>query len=84
MKCIPESPRFFLARGRDQEALDIIHWIYETNTGKSKETCEIKRLTPEVTPERLESLANKKTWYVLTFLNFKTNAYFITSFNYNY
>lgn len=75
MKFIPESPRFFLARGRDQEALDIIHWIYETNTGKPKETCDIKRLTPEVTPECLESLSNKKTWFV--FLNFIERIYLL-------
>lgn len=61
---IPESPRFFLARGKNQEALDIIHWIYETNTGKPKETCNIKMLTPEVTTETLESLSNKKTGFV--------------------
>lgn len=31
----PESPKFLLAANRDEEALEIVCWIYRTNKGKS-------------------------------------------------
>lgn len=35
---LPESPKFLLSHGQENEALEVLKEIYSTNTGKSKDT----------------------------------------------
>lgn len=41
---LKESPKFFLCQGREEEAMDVINWVYTTNTGKPIETFTVKKL----------------------------------------
>lgn len=41
---MPESPKFMLAMGKKNEALDILRWVYEYNTGKSREVCRMSSM----------------------------------------
>ncbi|XP_037955905.1 synaptic vesicle glycoprotein 2C-like [Teleopsis dalmanni] len=45
---IPESPKFLMAKGRNEEALNLLQNIYHTNTRKPKETYQVKSLVEEV------------------------------------
>lgn len=38
---LPESPKFMLALGKQEEALNILKWVYTKNTGKPKEVSSI-------------------------------------------
>lgn len=43
----PESPRFYLAQGRNEEALNVLKWIYRKNTNESDEYYPVKQLISE-------------------------------------
>ncbi|XP_046420410.1 synaptic vesicle glycoprotein 2C-like isoform X2 [Neodiprion fabricii] len=43
----PESPRFLIAKGRHQEALDVFKKIYSINTGNHPDTYAVKSLVQE-------------------------------------
>ncbi|XP_034665589.1 synaptic vesicle glycoprotein 2C [Drosophila subobscura] len=45
---MPESPRFLMAQGRTEEALQAFQHIYHVNTRKPKDTYPIKQLVQEV------------------------------------
>ncbi|XP_058797414.1 synaptic vesicle glycoprotein 2B-like [Phymastichus coffea] len=45
----PESPKFLMSQGRNQEALEVFQTIYAINTGKSSHSYPIKELADEVT-----------------------------------
>ncbi|XP_043269117.1 synaptic vesicle glycoprotein 2B-like isoform X2 [Venturia canescens] len=44
----PESPRFLLSKGRDQDALEVFRRIYSLNSGKEAHTYPVKSLENEV------------------------------------
>ncbi|CAG9580236.1 unnamed protein product [Danaus chrysippus] len=50
--CLPESPKFLMSRGRNDEALEILKKIYSWNTGRPAETYPINRLAQEKHPQR--------------------------------
>ncbi|XP_014297516.1 synaptic vesicle glycoprotein 2B isoform X1 [Microplitis demolitor] len=43
----PESPRFLLSKGRDDEALDVLRHIYHLNTGNDPKTFSVTRIKDE-------------------------------------
>lgn len=44
----PESPKYLLSVNRDEEALEIVRWMYRTNKGKdSHDDLRIGKLTSE-------------------------------------
>lgn len=46
--CMPESPKYLLSQGRDEEALKVIQWIYRKNKGKrNHDDIVILKLKPE-------------------------------------
>lgn len=45
-----ESPKFLLCQGRDEEAMDVINWVYTSNTGRPIETFTVKKLIAVVEP----------------------------------
>ncbi|XP_073952770.1 synaptic vesicle glycoprotein 2C-like isoform X2 [Choristoneura fumiferana] len=45
--CLPESPKFLMSRGRNDEAMEVFRKIYRLNTGKTKEDFPIKCLVEE-------------------------------------
>ncbi|CAG9765149.1 unnamed protein product [Ceutorhynchus assimilis] len=55
---LPESPKFLMSMGRNDEALKVLRKIYRINTGNSGESYPIESLLEEV-PEKLKSEDNK-------------------------
>lgn len=47
---LPESPKYLLSVNRNQEALDVVKWIFNTNKGsrKNKMNFEIVKLKSEM------------------------------------
>lgn len=43
----PESPRFYMVQKRDDEALEVLKWIYRKNTGESDEHYPVCKLISE-------------------------------------
>ncbi|KAG4065741.1 hypothetical protein HA402_012419 [Bradysia odoriphaga] len=41
---LPESPKFLIMKGRNEEALDIFRGIFVTNTGKSRDIYPVKEI----------------------------------------
>lgn len=41
---LPESPKFLLTHGKEEEAMDVFRHIYAVNSGKSKDTYPVKQL----------------------------------------
>ncbi|KAG5872869.1 hypothetical protein JTB14_006599 [Gonioctena quinquepunctata] len=74
---MPESPKFLMTLGRNDEALEVFRKVYEMNTGFSKETYPIKHLVKETYLNNNEVNA-KKTFNVIqqVFLQMKP---FLTS-----
>lgn len=45
---MPESPQFFISRGRNIEAMNAIQWICETNHGPNSKHLSGKKLKSDV------------------------------------
>ncbi|CAH2085953.1 unnamed protein product [Euphydryas editha] len=58
--CLPESPKFLMSRGRNEEALDVFRKIYSMNTGKLPETYSITKLVEERPEQRSRGLTALK------------------------
>lgn len=43
-----ESPRYYMAQGREGDALKVLQWIYKKNTGEAIEYYPVRKLVPEV------------------------------------
>lgn len=43
-----ESPKFLMSQGREYEALEVLKWLYNKNTGKPEENYPVKKLKSEV------------------------------------
>lgn len=56
----PESPKFLLAHGRQDEAIEVIKTIYSWNTGKDKNTLQISSIIAETTTFKNTNLGNSK------------------------
>lgn len=64
---LPETPKLYLSHGKDDEALKVLYWIYERNTGKPSKDFQVKRLIPESDKEFLQNFrAKKTTWEIVT------------------
>lgn len=50
LTCLKESPKFLLCQGREEEAMDVINWVYTTNSGRPLETFTVKKLIAVVEP----------------------------------
>ncbi|CAG2053466.1 unnamed protein product, partial [Timema podura] len=53
---LPESPKYYLVKGREEEALTILGWMYSLNNNTSPEDYPIKSIKMELPPEELERL----------------------------
>ncbi|KAL0818861.1 hypothetical protein ABMA28_008180 [Loxostege sticticalis] len=60
---LPESPKFLLSHGQENEALEILKDIYKTNTGKDKSTFPIQSLSASgtFTPSSKDTLKKQLT-----------------------
>ncbi|XP_050678013.1 synaptic vesicle glycoprotein 2A-like isoform X2 [Leptidea sinapis] len=54
--CLPESPKFLMSRGRNEEAMVIFKRIYALNTGKSPESYPITKLVEEKSEQQGQGL----------------------------
>lgn len=46
---MPESPKYLLTQGRDEEALEVVKWMYRTNNGtENQDNMRIRKLKSEV------------------------------------
>ncbi|XP_066138216.1 solute carrier family 22 member 15-like isoform X2 [Euwallacea fornicatus] len=57
---LPETPKFLMSIGKNEEALDVLRYVYKLNTRDLKENYPITSLIEEVNLE--EAAANKKSW----------------------
>ncbi|XP_038220267.1 synaptic vesicle glycoprotein 2A-like [Zerene cesonia] len=57
---LPESPKFLMSRGRNDEALDIFKKIYVLNTGKSADSYPVKKLVKEKSEQQAKGFAALK------------------------
>ncbi|XP_066256638.1 uncharacterized protein [Euwallacea similis] len=57
---LPETPKFLMSIGKNEEALDVLRYIYKLNTRDLKENYPITSLIEELNLE--EAAANKKSW----------------------
>lgn len=46
-----ESPRYYMAQGREEDALKVLQWIYTKNTKENVEFFPVKKLIPEIEHE---------------------------------
>ncbi|CAG9856907.1 unnamed protein product [Phyllotreta striolata] len=56
---VPESPKFLMATGRTEEALNVMKKIYALNSGQSQENFPVKSLVEETTNKKKVSKALK-------------------------
>ncbi|XP_063635472.1 synaptic vesicle glycoprotein 2B-like isoform X1 [Cydia splendana] len=54
---LPESPKFLMSRGRNEEAMQVFRKIYRLNTGNPKEDYPIKCLVEEKTEQQASGVA---------------------------
>lgn len=47
MMFLPESPKFLLAMGRDEEAVEVLRAMFRWNTGRPRSDFQVKHLIPE-------------------------------------
>nr|CAD7205055.1 unnamed protein product [Timema douglasi] len=62
----PESPKFLLSRGKEQECIAILQRIYSVNTGKSPETYPVKRVLLAESLEVVDKVKKTKGSFVET------------------
>ncbi|XP_026727106.1 synaptic vesicle glycoprotein 2A-like [Trichoplusia ni] len=58
--CLPESPKFLMSRGRNEEAMAVFRTIYRLNTGKPAEEYPVKVLVEEKNEQQGRGLAALK------------------------
>ena len=58
---LPETPKLYLSHGKDADALKVLYWIYERNTGKPSKDFQVKRLIPEADKDFIQTIRGKKT-----------------------
>ncbi|CAG9787501.1 unnamed protein product [Diatraea saccharalis] len=58
--CLPESPKFLMSRGRNEEALKIFRKIYSMNTGRPENEYPIMLLVEEKSEEQGQGFAALK------------------------
>ncbi|XP_055905476.1 synaptic vesicle glycoprotein 2B isoform X2 [Eupeodes corollae] len=64
---LPETPKLYLSHGKDADALKVLYWIYERNTGKPSKDFEVKRLIPEADAAFIQTIQTKKTvWEIIS------------------
>ena len=51
---MPNSPKYLLCKGREDETLDVLRRIYSTNTGKDKSSYPVTSLQVELSPDKAE------------------------------
>ncbi|XP_012261859.1 synaptic vesicle glycoprotein 2B [Athalia rosae] len=72
---LPESPKYLLSRGRQQEALEIFRRIYAINTGNARETYQVKELIfDDIKPQSPKSDGGQKSKYEIIFGNILENS----------
>ncbi|XP_075157922.1 uncharacterized protein LOC142231188 [Haematobia irritans] len=57
----PESPRFLMSQGRNEEALKAFRTMYAVNTGKTRDTYPIKTLINEVQQKNIADVTSVAT-----------------------
>ncbi|XP_013190386.2 synaptic vesicle glycoprotein 2C-like [Amyelois transitella] len=55
--CLPESPKFLMSRGRNEEALEVFKRIYTMNTGKPKSDFPVAVLVEEKSEQQARGVA---------------------------
>ncbi|XP_045461407.1 synaptic vesicle glycoprotein 2C-like [Harmonia axyridis] len=55
---LPESPKFLMSQGKNEEALEVFRMIYSMNTGKPKDTYPVRKLVKE--RGEIEEVENKE------------------------
>lgn len=54
-----ESPRYYMAQGREEDALEVLKWIYKKNTGEDMQYYPVKKLLPEIESDQRGAKAAK-------------------------
>lgn len=45
---MPESPKYLLTQNRNEEALEIVRWMYRTNKGQNPDNMKAQKIQTEV------------------------------------
>ncbi|KAF9824895.1 hypothetical protein SFRURICE_009463, partial [Spodoptera frugiperda] len=61
--CLPESPKFLMSRGRNEEAMAVFRTIYRLNTGKPAEEYPVKVLVEEKNEQQGQGMAALRGGY---------------------
>ncbi|CAD0244634.1 unnamed protein product [Spodoptera exigua] len=61
--CLPESPKFLMSRGRNEEAMAVFRTIYRLNTGKPADDYPVKVLVEEKNEQQGRGIAALRGGY---------------------